>query len=66
MKSARIIQQIASEHRLFTRNNITRKLKKTKVKLDLKNLAMLPKLFWLYFCAPKTKSTSEARIMSET
>ena len=38
--------------------------KKTKVKLGLKNLAMLPS-YLLYFRAPKTKSTSQARIKPE-
>ena len=37
--------------------------KKRKLKLGLKNLAIL--LFWLHFGAPKTKSTSQARINPE-
>ena len=39
--------------------------KKTKVKVRLKNFSNAAKLFWLYFCAPKTKSTSQARIKPE-
>ena len=36
-----------------------------KRKLSLKNLAMLPSFFLLFFCVPKTKSTSQARIKPE-
>ena len=32
--------------------------KKTKVKLGLKNVSVIAKLFWLHFCAPTTKDGS--------
>ena len=40
--------------------------KKRKVKLGRKNLAMLLTYFdYVYFCATKTKNTSQARIKPE-
>ena len=38
---------------------------KPKGKLSLKDFSNVAKLFWLHFFAPKTKSTSQARIKPE-
>ena len=37
--------------------------KNPKVELGVKNVSVIAELFLLYFCAPKTKSTSQARII---